>query len=1134
MKITSSSEGLSVFDAETITNLYLWGEKTLPADLYDRVKTDAYLQSLPTIVVDGRTVRVVELKIDGTDMMQDGAGRFARLSQFDVVEDFFETDGLAAGSYTYSQIITLMNDQRIFGKSYDDNITIKHSNRSDANDLTAERAYIFQNSSYLLGQRPQDSTPLRFVIDANGDKQIENAQIRPFDDNFDFTGGGFFSDIFNASVGGTIDPYEIGTRVEFSYQNGTIPTVTYRLADYEADRRYVSETTSLLPNTEGKAATEAKYEAAADYEIGGFSILVGTAGATTLDAEDAIGNGSFGDVSVLVLAGEGNDTVLGDSLGDRLYGHQGADVIEGRGGDDTLVGGSGNDSIEGGFGNDSLFGDASGENFRGAEERTIVAGNDTLEGGGGDDFLDGGAGTDIALFEGGGFDYDVSRNGDGTVTVAHARGSGTDGTDTLRNIEVARFGDGRELDLTVAELGGFTRISVPSTLVEGGGNVLSQTWSRTGDTGYAFDLFQDGSVIRSERLNDFRDSGYTWGAGSASAGLGVRVLDGSAFENDELLRVRYSLQESAGLQQSIIFAVSGTETTGPFSVDYLATGDDGTDDEGGAAFGDPHLITHDNVFYDFMAAGEFVLSRATEGPAFEVQARFVAISSAISVTDAMATTVDGVEVSVQRGPGGSSVLRLDGAVVSLANGGRIEVGDSGGSVTRSGRELTIENGNGDRVEVSSFGSFTGFLNVAVIPAGNRAPGALEGLLGNDNGIAGDDFQLADGTVLTTPLPTGVLYGAFADSWTIAVDDSLLPGEREDYAAPGRIITIDSLPPDLRARAEQAVDELGITNPILRDAAILDFALTGDLEFIEAAREADETFDPIVETQPIDLVLDPAVVLTANRADLFEGVAGQDTVALTVSRGDTEGDATFAWQVVPVSGDGSGADFVQGASGTVTIAAGVESATFDLALIDDAVAEGEGVVDVVITPQGPAMDTYEVLQRSVRLSLTDDDVALIDPTAALAAETISTKRGAPGGSTEGTLVGMTDDAFVFDTAAGRVVVDGDAARQAYAALDGGADLGDGKSRFSVLDASADTIIGTGVVRDLVGGVGRGDKDVAALLRAAAAGDERLDLLGLDEDSFAVRVFNDGRDTVDTLLFTDAQTAIDLSGVETPFA
>ena len=37
--------------------------------------------------------------------------------------------------------------------------------------------------------------------------------------------------------------------------------------------------------------------------------------------------------------------------------------------------------------------------------------------------------------------YDITYNADGTSTVAHARGTVTDGTDTIRNIERLRFSD---------------------------------------------------------------------------------------------------------------------------------------------------------------------------------------------------------------------------------------------------------------------------------------------------------------------------------------------------------------------------------------------------------------------------------------------------------------------------------------------------------------------------------------------------------------------------------------------------------------------------------------------------------------------------------------------------------------------
>lgn len=92
-------------------------------------------------------------------------------------------------------------------------------------------------------------------------------------------------------------------------------------------------------------------------------------------------------------------------------------------GDDSLNGGAGNDRMDALAGNDTI---KSG------------AGNDTLIGGAGNDSLDGGAGFDTAAMGGAGFrGAGVSLSGSGPVITSAA------GTDTLANVEVATFADGR-------------------------------------------------------------------------------------------------------------------------------------------------------------------------------------------------------------------------------------------------------------------------------------------------------------------------------------------------------------------------------------------------------------------------------------------------------------------------------------------------------------------------------------------------------------------------------------------------------------------------------------------------------------------------------------------------------------------
>ncbi|MEM8783495.1 MAG: putative Ig domain-containing protein, partial [Planctomycetota bacterium] len=67
-------------------------------------------------------------------------------------------------------------------------------------------------------------------------------------------------------------------------------------------------------------------------------------------------------------------------------------------------------------------------------------GRDTLTGGGGDDTIDGGLDTDTAIFTGDAADYTITKNPDGTFTVADSVAD-RDGTDTLTDVERFRFAD---------------------------------------------------------------------------------------------------------------------------------------------------------------------------------------------------------------------------------------------------------------------------------------------------------------------------------------------------------------------------------------------------------------------------------------------------------------------------------------------------------------------------------------------------------------------------------------------------------------------------------------------------------------------------------------------------------------------
>jgi serralysin len=84
------------------------------------------------------------------------------------------------------------------------------------------------------------------------------------------------------------------------------------------------------------------------------------------------------------------------------------------------------------------------ENVIGGSGSDMILGNTAkngLTGGAGNDVLDGGAGVDTALYTGLFASYWIVENTDGSWTVADQQSGGTDGTDTLWNMELLQFAD---------------------------------------------------------------------------------------------------------------------------------------------------------------------------------------------------------------------------------------------------------------------------------------------------------------------------------------------------------------------------------------------------------------------------------------------------------------------------------------------------------------------------------------------------------------------------------------------------------------------------------------------------------------------------------------------------------------------
>ena len=237
-------------------------------------------------------------------------------------------------------------------------------------------------------------------------------------------------------------------------------------------------------------------------------------------------------------------------------------------------------------------------------------------------------------------------------------------------------------------------------------------------------------------------------------------------------------------------------------------------------------------------------------------------------------------------------------MTTLAPGGAISVG--AGEISLNDDIYEIAYPNGERLFARDFGDR---LDLGVTVSSARGPGTLRGLLGNVNGSPSDDLALPDGITFTGPIAFADLYGAFADGWRVTDAKSLFdygPGENTaDYTESGfprQEASLDSLPADLVAAAEAAVDDAGITDAALRQAAILDYALTGDPSYIESASDI---ADPVVAVEitqaPATL---PTLSIAGRAAAQAEGTGGTTPFVFAVFRtGNTSGAIDVTYEVV---------------------------------------------------------------------------------------------------------------------------------------------------------------------------------------------------------------------------------------------
>ena len=324
-----------------ITNLYLYKQMATPSDLTN----EAIIR--PKDVSEA--VRYgADIEVDMLTYMTTGPGRFALGSESAMVQAFFSTvsdlSWMEPGkTYKKADIISHL---QLDPKS--DRITIRQVELADAASDYWQRSYIWNSGLFKL------SDDVIFTVDTQGKRSINNYSVRPYDEDFDFNGGGIIAAVANSVLEADIDPWKIGRKVNIKFVDGGMQTKTYTVADISSESlRHIGHVTSgavhMASGHIGLAAIQAQLwdGGVTKYLYKDKAIIYGTTDSDVL-SEAQLNDlplvsqlKSYGQSNgVALIADGGNDTLTGGSKSDYLQGGSGADTLSGKDGADYLEGGA--------------------------------------------------------------------------------------------------------------------------------------------------------------------------------------------------------------------------------------------------------------------------------------------------------------------------------------------------------------------------------------------------------------------------------------------------------------------------------------------------------------------------------------------------------------------------------------------------------------------------------------------------------------------------------------------------------------------------------------------------------------------------------------------------------------------------